>query len=87
MQNNVLKFEPRTALFVPDNAPLLFYDAIANLALSRLKTYGMLYLEINENLAHETASLLEYRNFIRVEIRKDIHGKNRMIRAQKDALW
>lgn len=82
MQENVLAYEPHSALFVPDNKALVFYDAIASFALNNLKEDGYLYLEINEALSYETAVLLESRNFVEIEIRKDIHSKNRMIKAK-----
>ena len=83
MRGNVLKHEPDLALFVYDEDPLLFYRKIAALGKSALTENGMLFFEINENLAEparETLSNLSYQN---IEVRKDIYGKNRMIRAIK----
>jgi len=87
MQDNVLDHEPHLALFVPDNEALKFYDAIASFAIGNLKPKGFLYLEINEYLSAETAVLLESRNFVNIEIRKDINGRARMIKAQLDSIW
>lgn len=82
MMSNVLDYEPHLALFVPDNDPLIFYRAIADYALQHLKNEGFLYLEINEHLGNETLELLKERGFINFELRQDLRGKDRMIRAQ-----
>ena len=82
MRNNVLLNEPYSALFVPDGNPLLFYRAIAKLAKKNLKENGMLYLEINQYLGEEVKTLLKNFNYSDVELRKDIFGKDRMIKAK-----
>ncbi|MEO8796210.1 MAG: peptide chain release factor N(5)-glutamine methyltransferase, partial [Daejeonella sp.] len=84
MHQNVLEHEPHLALFVDDNDPLIFYKAITKFASAHLKKDGVLYLEINENLGGETVSLLKGFGFKNVELRKDLPGKDRMIRAEKD---
>ena len=81
MHKNVLDFEPDTALFVPEEAPLLFYDHIADFALAHLDKNGYLYVEINQYLSQETASLLEKKGFCEVKIHPDINGVDRMISA------
>ena len=83
MQANVLEFEPGTALFVEDNDPLLFYRKIANLALKHLNKDGILYFEINEYLGSEMKQLLEDLGFGDIIIKKDIYGKDRMMRSQR----
>jgi len=80
MHNNVLEHEPHTALFVPDDNPLLFYKHIADFAKKHLAEEGMLFLEINEALGHETRSMLVEKGF-HAEIKTDLHGKERMIKA------
>lgn len=82
MRNNVLQNEPYSALFVPDENPLLFYRAIAKLAKESLKENGVLYFEINQCLGEEVKTLLKNFNFSDVELRKDIFGKDRMIKAK-----
>lgn len=82
MRNNVLQNEPYSALFVPDGNPLLFYRAIAKMAKESLKENGMLYLELNQYLGEEVKTLLKDFNFSDVELRKDIFGKDRMIKAK-----
>ncbi len=81
MQKNVLEHEPHTALFVHDNNPLLFYEAIATKAFKALKPNGKLYLEINENLGDKTVNCLQKSGFTNIELRKDMREKDRMIKA------
>ncbi|TZF81553.1 peptide chain release factor N(5)-glutamine methyltransferase [Pedobacter sp. BS3] len=80
---NVLHHEPATALFVPDAEPLLFYRAIAGFALQKLNRDGMLFFEINERFGNETISLLKDKGFTVVELRKDLNGKDRMVKAMR----
>ncbi|MEL6536432.1 MAG: peptide chain release factor N(5)-glutamine methyltransferase [Bacteroidota bacterium] len=82
MQANVLDYEPSRALFVNDSAPLLFYQRLAFLGPTLLKPGGWLLVEINEALGEETAALFKERGYQQVEVKKDLQGKDRMIRAQ-----
>jgi len=83
MHHNVTGFEPHTALFVPEDDPLLFYKAIADFAIDKLTPNGLLFLEINENLGKETVELLESKSFKNIELRKDMSGRDRMIKAAR----
>jgi len=87
MNTNVFLYEPHLALFVPDEDPLLFYKHISGFALSHLKPSGKLYLEINETLSEEVSGLLESKNFISIEIKKDLQGKARMVKAVKNQVY
>ena len=82
MHQNVLRFEPHTALFVENDAPLLFYDYIASFALKHLKNEGTLYFEINQYLSIETKDLLIKKGFSKVEVLRDLNQVPRMIKAQ-----
>lgn len=82
MKTNVLAYEPHLALFVSDENPLVFYEKIAQLALLNLKPNGLLFFEINQFLGNETIELLSNLGFKNIELRKDIYGNNRMIKAQ-----
>ena len=82
MEINVLNFEPELALFVPNDNPLLFYKRIMEISLLLLNGNGYLYLEIHENFALEISSLLKENGFINIELRKDLQGKPRMIKAK-----
>ena len=81
MNKNVLNWEPESALFVEDTDPLLFYEEISQKALTVLAENGCLYFEINENFGEETIKLLEEIGFVNIELKKDINGKDRMIKA------
>jgi len=83
MAANVLRFEPHSALFVPDDDALKFYAAIADFAISNLADKGKIYLEINENLAYETQHLFKQKGFAFSELRKDLNGKDRMLKVKK----
>lgn len=80
MNENVVKFEPHSALFVPDENTLVFYKKIIELAKLKLKPKGKIYVEINQRLAHETFDLFQ-NEFPNTELRKDISGNYRMIRT------
>lgn len=84
MSKNVLDYEPHGALFVPENKPLMFYDAIGRFALRSLEKNGLLYFEINENFGEQIRKLLSELGFADVEIRKDLSGKDRMVKASKN---
>lgn len=84
INDNVLNHEPHTALFVADNNPLLFYRKITELALSHLNPGGQLFFEINEYLGAETVVLVRDLGFSNVMLKKDVFGKDRMIRAVKN---
>lgn len=83
MEANVLEHEPHTALFVPDDDPLLFYRAIAQYGQTALKEGGWLYFEINPLYAESLRQLLCAMRFCRIETKEDQYGKQRMIRARK----
>lgn len=83
MNNNVLDHEPHLALFVPDNDPLIFYKVIAKRGLQALKPEGRIIVEINERFGKETADIFKMEGFIKIEIIKDIQGKDRIVIATK----
>ncbi|WP_299471626.1 peptide chain release factor N(5)-glutamine methyltransferase [Mucilaginibacter sp.] len=83
MHQNVTGFEPHTALFVPENDPLIFYKAIADFAVKQLSENGLLFFEINENFGKETVELLTDKGFTDIELRKDMSGRDRMMKAVK----
>ncbi len=81
MHTNVTDFEPHTALFVSQDDPLVFYRAIADLAVEKLTKGGLLFFEINESYGAETVDMLKTKLFKEVELRKDLSGRDRMIKA------
>lgn len=83
MHANVLEHEPGMALFVKDSDPLMFYSVIAEMAIKKLKQGGALFFEIHEGFGQEVVSLLEEVGFVNIVLRKDLQGKDRMIKAIK----
>ncbi len=81
MDRNVLEFEPHNALFVPDNAPLIFYKRIAEIAKSGLTENGSLYLEINPIYAEELKDMLKNTGYHDIDIINDIYNRERFITA------
>ncbi len=81
IKDNVLKHEPHLALFVENENPLLFYTKIADFAKDNLTKNGKLYVEINQYLGQETISLLKEKGFTNIELKKDMFGNYRMIKA------
>jgi len=81
MDENVLVHEPHSALFVDDHDPLIFYRTIARLGLTLLKEGGSLFFEINEYLGEEMRTLLLDLGYHSVICRKDLSGKDRMMKA------
>ncbi len=83
MAPNVLNHEPGQALFVGDRDPLIFYKAINHLAKTLLRTGGWLYYEINESFGEAVVDSMKESRLSDVELRKDLNGKDRMIRGRK----
>lgn len=84
LEEHVTRWEPHTALFVPDEDPLRFYRAIAEIGMTTaLLPGGHIYVEINQALGAETVALFESYEYKEVELRKDIYGNDRMIKCLK----
>lgn len=83
MEANVLDWEPETALFVPTEKPLLFYQAIALLGKQMLASGGMLYFEINSKFGCETKAMLEQMGYKEIVVMRDLAGLDRMVKAKR----
>ena len=83
MKPHVLEHEPHVALFVPDDDPLLFYRAIADFAIQSLEPDGWLYFEVNPLYINDLKAVLAEKGFENIEVKIDLFGKERMIRAKK----
>ena len=81
MQPNVVDYEPETALFIKNDDPLLFYKAISCLAKNSLKPNGNLFFEINEHFRKELTTYLKSEGFKKIEVKRDIYGKDRIIKC------
>ena len=83
MDKNVTGFEPAEALFVPDRYLLKFYHLVATFGKLNLTGNGLLYFEIHESFGQKVIGLLHDHGYNAVTLRKDINGKDRMVRAEK----
>lgn len=83
MHSNVLDFEPHAALFAEGENPLVFYRVIARNAFNNLKPGGRLYFELNQYLANEIKEIVANTGFCDVEIKTDMSGNSRMLKALK----
>ena len=82
MHPNVLDYEPHTALFVPDNDPLIFYKAIVDFGKKHLTAKGSIFLEAHEDYGTDVKNLFLSEGYLSIEIKKDMQGKERMIKIQ-----
>jgi release factor glutamine methyltransferase len=83
MNSNVLDYEPHLALFVPNDSPIIFYERIARLALQKLNQNGFLFYELNPDFADQVIETLKILGFSNIELKNDLQGKKRMLKAQK----
>ena len=81
MHENVLENEPHLALF--SKTPMQFYECITLLAQEHLPTGGNLFFEINEKYGREVMDYMKSNGFTKVELRKDLNGKDRMVKGVK----
>lgn len=79
---NVIDFEPAVALFVDNDNPFIFYQKIAQFSKNHLRANGRIYLEVHELQAEDIKGILENEGFT-ATIKKDIYGKNRMVRGER----
>lgn len=83
MPEQVLAHEPALALFVPDDDPLRFYRALGAFAVANMLPGSVLFLECNEYNAQEVVALLQELGFMGLELRRDINGKERMVKGRR----
>ncbi len=80
MLPNVLEYEPATALFVPDNDPLVFYNAIADFGKDHLHANGSIYMEIHKDMGPAVTELFQSKGY-QAELKNDMQGNERMVKA------
>ena len=81
MSKNVVDYEPKLALFVDSDDPLLFYKAIVKRAKESLTPGGLLAVEINERFGKEVQRLFVANDLEEVEIIQDAFGKDRIVKG------
>lgn len=79
MSANVLDYEPHQALFVPSTKPIIYYEAIADFALKKLKSGGMIFFEINPLCCKLIVNMLHKKGFTNTSVIRDLSGKERFI--------
>lgn len=82
LHKNVKDFEPSLALFVPTDDALLFYRRIAAFGKTHLNAGGSIYCELHVDYAIATQQLFEQQGYRSAEVRKDMHGNLRMLKAK-----
>ncbi|MEP6594721.1 MAG: peptide chain release factor N(5)-glutamine methyltransferase [Ginsengibacter sp.] len=82
LEKNVVAYEPHSALFVNDDDRFIFYKKMAEFAVKHLDTKGKIYVEVHEKYSVGVAALFSEFHFVSI-IKKDIYGKERMIRAER----
>jgi release factor glutamine methyltransferase len=82
LSKNVTDFEPAVALFVKNNDPYIFYKKISEFAKTHLNESGKIYVEVHEEYANDIKVIFENAGYLS-EIKKDIYGKNIMVKAKK----
>lgn len=80
MNANVVDYEPHLALFVPDDDPLVFYRLLARFAKTHLNEQGYVFAEIHEDLGEAVLTLFRVEGY-KAELKKDMQGKDRMVKA------
>jgi release factor glutamine methyltransferase len=83
LHKNVVNYEPHNALFVPDENPLIFYEAIADTAKKILREGGVLYFETHEKFHLELSAMLAEKGFKEIELWNDMNGKPRFASGKK----
>lgn len=83
MSKHVIEHEPAMALFVDDSDPIIFYKEIIKFAEKKLHAGGLLFFELHELYGNEVMEYMQLFGFEEIEIRQDLQGKSRMMKAQK----
>lgn len=82
MDRTVTDFEPGTALFVPDDNPLLFYDTIIRYATNSMNTGGVLAFEASRQYAYQVMEKMQQEGFA-AEVIKDSYDNDRIVIGRK----
>lgn len=81
MDGRVLRYEPASALFVPDDDPLLFYRALSALGRAVLPAGGRMYLETNRAYARDVCALMLADGYASARVSRDSYGNDRLVTA------
>jgi release factor glutamine methyltransferase len=81
MDEHITAWEPATALFVPEERPLLFYEKIAHFGKAHLQSGGAIFMETHQDYAGAVQQLFTEQGYT-TTLRKDLHGNERMVKAE-----
>lgn len=84
LSTHVVQAEPALALFVTNNDPLQFYKAIQDMALQQLNPGGLIFFELHQSFATQVHQLFSSEVW-ESELRHDMFGNARMLKAQRRA--
>ncbi|MDD3738243.1 MAG: peptide chain release factor N(5)-glutamine methyltransferase [Lentimicrobiaceae bacterium] len=79
MNKNVLLYEPKNAIFVSNEQPIIFYKRIADLSNKLLKPNGHIWLEINPLYSEETEEYFKKNVNNNLSIYLDFNKKKRIL--------
>lgn len=82
MPAHVLEYEPHLALFATDGDAQQFVKKITAFAKKKLRKGGLLFFETNEFYGEDSKKVMEDMGVESVELRKDLNGKDRMLRGE-----
>lgn len=80
LEPEVRDYEPYIALYGPENG-LYFYKRISKKAKEYLNPGGRIYYEIGCEQADDVVCILENYGYDKIEVIKDLAGKNRVVKA------
>ena len=81
MEAQVVNHEPHSALFVPNDNPLLFYHALARLGWHALRPSGSLLVETHTDFAAAVATLLVSMGYTSVRVINECFNLPRLLEA------
>ena len=84
MKRNVLEYEPKQALFVKNDDPLIFYKAILDFSKNSLVKNGKIYFEINQAYNNQIKDLSYDYGYYNIDCRKDLFGKYRYLQINNN---
>ncbi len=79
-----LSFEPDEALFARGSDPDIFYQKISQSLKDHLDPGGVCFMEINEFRADQIMTCFKTSGWMQQELRKDMHGRDRMLKVSLD---
>ncbi len=82
LAKNVTEYEPALALFVENYDSYIFYKKTIEFSKTHLESAGKIYVEVHEDYAREVKKIFEDSG-LKSDIKKDIYGKERIVKARK----